>query len=91
MPVQWGKLRSKILMTYLVRSIVPYIRPFSVPAKYIIFIYIKDPATNHFRTLISFHDLLIILTIQKIAISKKSMISNDLDMIVFDGINCVIE
>ena len=57
MPVQWGKLRSKILMTYLVRSIVPYIRPFSVPAKYIIFIYIKDPATNHFRALISFHDL----------------------------------
>ena len=91
MPVQWGKLRSKILMTYLVRSIVPYIRPFSVPAKYIIFIYIKDPATNHFRTLTLFHDLLIISTLQKITISKKSMISNDLDMIVFDGINCVIE
>ena len=91
MPVQWGKLRSKILMTYLVRSIVPYIRPFSVPAKYIIFIYITDPATNHFRTFISFHVLLIILTIQTIATSKNSMISNNLDMIGFDGINCVIE
>ena len=70
MPVQWGKLRSKILMTYLVRSIVPYIRPFPVPAKYIIFIYIKDPATN--QRGFSFHLTINFPRYTTVAIFKKS-------------------